>query len=78
MKRLAPKLSELKVRYKLDKAKYEPNPNCSFCHGAGEHSIKARPNKMIFCICLFVAPDLSDEAGNVLGLLAKQELEKIR
>ncbi len=70
-------LSELKQKYKLDLAKYEPNPDCKFCSGTGEKPIKST-GKLTFCICLFVAPDMSDFAGESLGKFAKKLREDLK
>lgn len=64
-------LNELKSKYGLgDGAKYEPFPDCKFCHGAGERTCK--DGKVRFCICLFVEHSMSDFVGETLGQVAKK------
>lgn len=64
------KLQELKQKYTLgDGAKYEPKPDCKFCNGTGE-----KPSNR-FCICLYVAPEFSDFAGESLAKTAKDILK---
>ena len=70
-------LAELKQKYRLDLAKYEPNPNCKFCKGSGEKPIKRQPGEITFCICLFIEPEFSDEIGGLLGQFATKQLEKM-
>ncbi len=68
-------LAELKLKYKLDRAKREPKADCKFCQGVGERPIKSRPNEKTFCICLFVDHVASDEIGASLSEFAKQKLD---
>ena len=71
-------LAELKTRYKIDKAKFEPNPSCKFCHGNGEKPTTVTRSGLTFCICLFVDHEVSDDIGTQLGNIAKKELEKFK
>lgn len=82
-------LTELKAKYQLDRAKYEPNPHCKFCKGTGEKPLKRtrkniitgeeqpEPRTHTFCICLFVEHDASDEIGDMLGHFASQKLREM-
>jgi len=70
-------LSELKVKYGIDRAHYEPNPNCNRCHGEGEYLSK-KTGEMHFCICLFIEPSFSNEAASILGNFAQKELKKMK
>jgi hypothetical protein len=64
------KLEGLRAKYGLgDGAKYEPNPECSFCRGAGERDTK---RGLRFCICLYVAPEFSNLAGETLAATVKK------
>lgn len=61
-------LEALRTKYQLGKgAKYEPDPQCKRCQGAGEHFSTAHKG-LSFCACLFFAPEWREEA---LGLLAQ-------
>jgi hypothetical protein len=61
-------LQQLKEKYKLNKgAKYEPDPKCRHCHGAGERQSNAIGG-MTFCACLYFEPEFREEA---LGLIAQ-------
>lgn len=71
------RLQELREKYRLEGGKYEPNPNCKFCKGTGEKTVK-RTGALTFCICLYVAPDLSDFAGDELGKIAKRMLDNLK
>lgn len=71
-----PTLAELKDKYKMEGGKYEPKPDCKFCKGTGERYIK-KLDRTTFCICLFVAPDMSDFAGESLGATAKKLREQM-
>ena len=66
-----PILAEMRQKYRLEGAKYEPNPECKFCQGAGERPLKHREG-MTFCICLFVNHEMSDFAGDSLAATAKK------
>lgn len=70
-------LAELRTKYRLGGGKYEPNPNCKFCKGTGEKPVKSQ-NRLTFCICLFVAPDMSDFAGDGLAAVAKKMKSKLK
>ncbi len=70
-------LAELKQKYKLEKAKYEPNPDCRFCKGAGERPIKREPDKMMHCVCLFLHPEFSNELGTLLSTFATKQLKEM-
>lgn len=69
-------LKELIEKYNLKGAKYEPNPNCKFCHGTGEKFIKRR-NDYSFCICLYIDPNHSDEIGDMLKEFAVNKLKEM-
>ena len=69
-------LSEIRVKYNLTGGKYDPNPACKHCRGTGERHVK-KLNRDTFCICLFVAPEASDEMGDMLGSVAKQQLKQL-
>lgn len=61
-------LEALRVKYRLGKgAKYEPDPKCRHCQGAGERLSNAHGG-LSFCACLFFEPAWREEA---LGLLAQ-------
>lgn len=64
-------LALMREKYKFNGGNYDPNPQCKFCNGAGERLVKTDPPRMTFCICLYVAPDMSDFAGEMLGRTAK-------
>lgn len=66
-----PSLADLRIKYSLEGGKYEPKPGCKFCGGSGERFI-AKLNRLTFCICLFVSPEMSDFAGDSLANVAKQ------
>ncbi len=77
-------LGELKAKYELgDGAKYEPNPLCELCGGTGERQLKRKMSVLsdpfdgtTFCHCLFIEPDFSNEAGQMLsGFAAKMRKE---
>lgn len=70
------KLAELREKYKLEGGKYEPKADCKFCKGTGERFIKTL-SRETFCICLFVAPDMSDFAGESLAKVAKNIREEL-
>lgn len=70
------KLEELRKKYNLQGGKYEPKPDCKFCKGTGERFIK-KLNRETFCVCLFVAPELSDFAGDSLAATAKKIREEM-
>ena len=69
-------LAELKAKYKIESAKYEPKPDCLFCKGTGERPIKSRPTEKTFCICLYVDHSASDEIGQMLGKHATDMLKR--
>ena len=75
------RLEELRAKYGFGEGgKYEPKPDCKFCKGTGERDVKHRQGKT-FCICLFVAPELSELVGESLAATAKklrEELEQSR
>lgn len=75
-----PTLADLKQKYGLEGGKYEPNPACKFCHGAGEKKIKSgrRKGELTFCVCLFVDHSASDEIGTMLSDFAKRKLDEMR
>ena len=70
------RLRELRQKYRLEGGKYEPKPDCKFCNGTGERTVKAT-GELTFCICLFVAPEMSDFAGESLGAVARGMKDKI-
>lgn len=70
------RLQELRKKYRLEGGKYEPNPDCKFCKGAGERTVKST-GKMTFCVCLFIEPGFSNEMGTMLGETAKKLKDKI-
>lgn len=64
-------LHELREKYKLGKgAKYEPDPDCRRCSGAGEHFSKAHKG-MSFCACLFFERSFREEALSLLAQSVK-------
>lgn len=70
-------LTELRAKYRLGAgAKYEPKPNCKFCGGAGER--RCRDGEERFCICLFVAPELSEFAGETLAKTARKIADELK
>lgn len=71
-------LNELKSKYNLTNAKYEPKSDCQFCKGAGERAVKSQPSRYVPCICIFVDHEVSDEVGTSLGRLATKELARLR
>lgn len=70
------RLQELRAKYRLEGGKYEPKPDCKFCKGTGERLVKAT-GQQTFCICLYVAPELSDFAGESLGKVARDLESKL-
>jgi len=73
-------LKAIREKYQLgDGAKYEPNPNCKFCKGTGEKTIKRGrfAGEPSFCICLFTEPEFSNELGSMLGGWAKKQLDEM-
>jgi len=70
------RLQELRQKYHLEGGKYEPKPDCKFCKGTGERTIKTTGN-LTFCICLFVAPEMSELAGTTLGAAARGMKDEI-
>lgn len=70
-------LAELREKYDLsESAKYEPKLDCRHCGGAGERVVSG--GKTMFCICLFVEHNASDEIGSMLGEAARETLREIR
>ena len=65
------KLAELREKYHFDSGKYEPKPDCDFCHGEGERVVP-KTGKMTFCICLFVDHNFSTEAGRGLANIVRE------
>lgn len=71
-------LQSIRSKYNLSAgAKYEPNPQCKFCKGTGERAVP-RTGKTTFCICLYASPDMSNEAGLMLGKVASEMLKNMK
>jgi hypothetical protein len=60
----------------MEGGRYEPNPSCKFCKGTGEKMLK--DGRLTFCICLFVAQDWSDFAGDTLAKTARTILNEMK
>lgn len=72
------RLEELRTKYGFGKGgKYEPKPDCKFCNGTGERMANTIPPRLMFCVCLFVEPELSDFAGDSLAATAKKLREEL-
>lgn len=63
-------LTELRAKFGFKGGSYDPKPDCKFCKGTGEKTLKS--GKTTFCICLFVGHDMSDLAGETLAATAKK------
>ena len=72
------------VREKYPTAHYDPDPECRFCKGRGERTIKPKtPDEEPFdtcCICIFVGGPREDreEIARALGNAAKKALADLR
>lgn len=69
-------LAELKAKYGIERAKYEPKHDCKFCNGTGERVTKH--GLQTFCICLFVAHEASDFVADGLAETARRVLRELR
>lgn len=48
-------LAELRIKYpKHTSAKYEPNPNCKYCHGSGERKTANKDYPVTICLCTYI------------------------
>lgn len=63
---------ELQAKYPdFTAIKYDPKPDCKFCKGTGERTLRDGDRKYP-CICACVQHDLSDFAGETLGEVARK------
>ena len=61
-----PTLLQLKLKYSLQKAIYEPLSRCKYCGGTGEHPVWGQGGKTP-CICLYYPPGQFDSRGMFSG-----------
>jgi hypothetical protein len=61
-------LEELKQKYGCSKGMdFEPNPNCTCCHGTGERPTRNPDFPMHLCVCVFVNPNWSEFALKLIN-----------
>lgn len=71
------------LREKYPTAKYDPDPDCRFCMGRGERTVKTdvRGTFDTCCICIFLGDVAEEERAEIakgLGRAAKKALADLR
>lgn len=70
--------TDLKIKYPT--SKYEPDPNCKYCHGTGEKITHLQKSEFIDeqdvispCICIFVEHEFAKKIAPIIGKWAKEQ-----
>ncbi len=69
-------LQQLREKYGLGPgAKYDPNPDCTWCKGTGERPVK---DGLSFCGCLYIEHSFSNMALNTLEGIVRRIRSEMR
>lgn len=71
-------LGDLKKKYPdRPSMKFDPKPDCKYCHGTGERKTTNKDYPITVCICVYVDHGVCEEMQDALNKVAREETKKI-